>query len=234
MSLHDPAVVQAEYESESGLAARKAAYALAEGPDAREVLFEAIREGSPDRILEVGCGEGELAERMSHELDADVVAIDQSERMVELARTRGVDARLGDVQALDFPDGSFDCVVAAWMLYHVKGLERSLSEIDRVLAAGGRLVAVTNGSDHLAELYELVGGKPWKSSFYSEDAAAVLGRHFARITRRDSSGWLVFPDAAAAQRYLDSFVLVPAGRVPPVDEPIRARRTPAIFVAEKA
>jgi ubiquinone/menaquinone biosynthesis C-methylase UbiE len=63
----------------------------------------------------VGCGRGELAERIALEVGAEVVAVDQSERMVELARER-VDARVGDVQELAFDDGSFDCAVAAWML----------------------------------------------------------------------------------------------------------------------
>ena len=44
------------------------------------------------------------------------MAVDQSERMVELASARGVDACVGDVQELPFADESFDCAVAAWML----------------------------------------------------------------------------------------------------------------------
>ena len=44
--------------------------------------------------------------------------------MVELARARGVDARVGDVQALPFEDESFDAALAAWMLYHVPDVER--------------------------------------------------------------------------------------------------------------
>jgi SAM-dependent methyltransferase len=231
--LSDPALVQAEYESEDRLAARKAAHENAEGTDAREVLFETIREESPRRVLEVGCGEGELAERLMREAGADVVAVDQSARMVELACARGVDARLGDVQALDFPDGSFDCVVAAWMLFHVEDLDRGLDEIARVLVPGGRLVAVTNGNDHLAELHELLGGRLWRSTFPSDDAEAILGRRFNVLSRRDAFGWLVFADADAAQRYVDSLVLARGRRVPPVEGPIRARRTPAIFVAEK-
>jgi SAM-dependent methyltransferase len=234
VTLHDPTVVRAEYESEARLATRKAAHKYGEGPDARELLFDAICEGSPKRILEVGCGQGELAERLMRELGAEVVAVDQSDRMVELTRARSVDARRGDVQSLDFEDGSFDCVVAAWMLFHVEDLDRGLDEIARVLAPGGRLVAVTNGSDHLAELFELAGVRPFRSRFPSEDAEAILSRRFARITRRDASGWLVFPDIEAAQRYLDSLVLWQGSRLPPVDGPIRARRTPSIFVAEHA
>jgi ubiquinone/menaquinone biosynthesis C-methylase UbiE len=232
--MHDPAVVRAEYEDERRLAARKAAHANGEGPDARKVLFEAIAEGRPERILDVGCGEGELAERLQRELGAEVLAVDQSERMVEITRARGVDARVGNVERLDLPDGSFDCVVAAWMLFHVANLERALGEIARVLVPGGRLVAVTNGSDHLAELFELVGGRAWTSNFSADDAERILSRHFARVERRDAHGWLVFADARAAQAYIDSLVLQEGSRVPAVEGPIRARRTPSIFVAEKA
>ena len=51
--IDDPAFVREQYESEAKLAARKAVYATAEGPDAREVLFEAIAEAQPRRVLEV-------------------------------------------------------------------------------------------------------------------------------------------------------------------------------------
>jgi SAM-dependent methyltransferase len=234
LTLHDPAAVRAEYEDETRLAARKAAHVGAEGPDAREVLFAAVIEGRPARILEVGCGEGELAERLGRETDARLVAIDQSARMVELAASRGVDARVGRAEALEFEDGSFDCVVAAWMLYHVAELDRALSELARVLRPGGRAVVVTNGRHHLKELYELIGRDRVASNFAAEDGAELLGRHFARVDRRDADGWIVFPDSSAAQAYVSSLVLLDGARVPAGTEPIRARRLPTIFVAEKA
>jgi SAM-dependent methyltransferase len=230
--LNDPAVVREEYADETRLAARKAAHARGEGPDARDVVFEAVAEFGPRRILEVGCGEGELAERMGRELDATVVAIDQSERMVELTRARGVEAQVGDVQDLEFADGSFDCAVAAWMLYHPADLDRALAELARVLRPGGRLVAGTNGPDHVRELYELVGRKPLATTFNAENGAEALRRHFSRVDRRDAHGWLVFPDRTAAQAYVDSMVAL-SGTVRAVEGPIRARRTPCVFLADK-
>ena len=232
MRLDDPAVVREEYADETRLAARKKAHALGEGPDAREIVFEAVAEVSPQRILEVGCGEGELAERMARELQAAVVAIDQSERMVELTRARGVEAQVGDVQDLEFADGSFDCAVAAWVLFHVADLDQALAEIARVLRPGGRLVAATNGRDQMRELYDLVGREPPATTFNAENGAECLGRHFSRVDRIDVHGWFVFPDAAAAQAYVDSMVVL-SGTVPPVEGPIRARRTPCVFVADK-
>ena len=97
MKLDDPDVVRREYATESGLAARKAAYANAAGPNAPDAVFEKIRAARPRRFLEVGCGQGELAERVQREPGAKVVAVDQSQRLVEPTRARGVDARLGDV-----------------------------------------------------------------------------------------------------------------------------------------
>jgi SAM-dependent methyltransferase len=229
----DPAVVRQEYEDETRLAARKAAYSGAEGPDAQEVLFEAIAEAQPRRVLDVGCGEGEFAERVQRELCVDVIAIDQSQRMVELTRRRGVDARLGRAEELEFGDETFDCVVAAWMLYHVQDLDRALAEMARVLTPTGRLVAVTNGRDHCQELFALVGRERMRSRFLAENAEADLRRHFPSVERRDAHGWLIFPDAAAAQAYVDSLVLLRGARVPPVEGPIRTERRPTIFVAEK-
>ena len=146
MTLNDPARVREEYETEAGLLGRRAAYRWADGPDAPELLFRAISELRPTSVLEVGCGPGELSDRMRIELGASVVAVDISARMVELARGRGVDARLGDVQELPFEDRSFDCAVAAWMLYHVPDVDRGLSELARVLRPGGHLVAARTTS----------------------------------------------------------------------------------------
>jgi SAM-dependent methyltransferase len=233
--LDDPALVQAEYQSEAGLAARSSIYANAEGPDARELAFEAVAEVRPRRVLEAGCGPGEFAERIASELGAEVVAVDISPRMVELARRRGLDARCGDVQALRFAAGEFDCAIANWMLYHVPDLFRGVAELARVLRPGGRLVAATNGCDHLRELWELVGGRPVDSTFNAENGEAILRRSFARVERRDATGWVTFPERADAERYLKAMAaLAGPAKLPRFEGPLRARRTPYVFVAEKA
>jgi SAM-dependent methyltransferase len=232
--LEDPALVREEYASESRFAARKAAYRFAEGPDPREVAFKAVAESEPRRVLEVGCGEGELAERVSLELGCDVLALDQSERMVELTRARGVHAVVGDVQALPFAEGEFDCAVAAWVLFHVMDVGRALGELARVLRAGGRLVAVTNTSEHLSELKDLLGVEPDSPSFWGHNGEGLLRRHFANVERRDTYGWIAFPDRAAAQAYVDATIVFGGRQLPPLAGPLRVRRASVVFVADKA
>jgi SAM-dependent methyltransferase len=182
----DPAVVRREYADEAGLAARTSIWSRRSGPRAQDVAFEAVVAGAPRRVLEVGCGRGELAERLL-QAGLEVVACDQSERMVELTRARGVDARVAEVQDLPFPDGTFDVAVANFMLYHVPDVDRALAELRRVLRGGGRLVAATNGVDQLKELWELVGRdvSDRRRLFMRETGADFLGRHFSDVQMID-------------------------------------------------
>jgi ubiquinone/menaquinone biosynthesis C-methylase UbiE len=234
--IDEAAFVRAQYKSEHNLRARKAAYINAEGDDPREFAFAAVAEIVPGKVLEVGGGEGELAERIRDELGAEVIGIDQSERMVEIQQSKRIDARVGDVQELPFADGEFDVVVAAWMLYHVPDLQRGLAELARVLRAGGRLVAVTNAADHLRELWDLAhrASSVGKFTFNSENAEASLLRHFASVERRDAHGWTTMDEETIrgfAASWTDLGALVRAG---PFEEPLRVQRHSTVFVAETA
>ncbi len=71
--------------------------------------------------------------------------------MVEATAQRGVRAEVADANHLPYADGTFDAVVAMWMLYHVPNLDRTLAEARRVLRPGGVLIAVTNGRQHTAD-----------------------------------------------------------------------------------
>ena len=233
MTLNDPRVVAEEYASERGLLARRDAYRYADGPDSRELAVQAVLESRPRRVLEVGAGPGEAAERIAA-AGVEVEAVDISERMVELTRARGISARVGDVQDLPFRDASFDAALAAWMLYHVPDVERALSELARVLRPAGRLVAVTNGVGHQRELRELLGGEFATRTFCDETAPRLLERYFSRVEERDVGGWINFPDRAAVERYIDATRGLWERELPAdFDRPLRVRRAPLIYVATK-
>jgi ubiquinone/menaquinone biosynthesis C-methylase UbiE len=81
-----------------------------------------------------------------------LTGIDFSPRMLQLARRRAeelgrpVDLRLGDAQALDLPDASFDTVVCTLSLCAIPDQRRAMAEMKRVLRPGGRLLLL----DHVA------------------------------------------------------------------------------------
>ena len=232
-ALNDPALVARDYADETRLAARIAAQQASTGPDPRQIAFEAVAEAEPQLILEVGSGRGELAERMKRELDARVVAVDQSERMVELTSARGVEAIVGNVEDLPFRDGIFDCAVAAWMLYHVPNLDGAVRELRRVLRPDGRLVAVTNSANTQRELWSLVGYQP-DYSFGAENGEWSLLRHFTIVERRDVRGTVTFPDRQAAHRYVSSSPMAAhlADDLPFFDGPLVCSRHVVVFVCE--
>ena len=239
MKFNDPELVAREYANEERFAARRVVFSdFVVGERAEDLAVAALAEVQPARILEIGCGLGEFAERMARELAADVLAVDISPRMVELARARGVDARVADAEELPFGDGEFDAVVANWVLQHPPDLDRGLAEIDRVLSDRGRLVAATFSGEHLLEIeiYQWLGDSTvGELTFSSENGAESLRAQFARVERRDAEGTVVFPDRDSLYTYLTSLIRGRelADRLPEFDGEFRARSWQSVFVCEE-
>lgn len=115
-----------------------------------------------DRVLDVGCGNGQYLVRL-RDRDVDAVGCDLSVGMLRAARPHPALVN-GDVQRLPFPDDTFDVVLAPHMLYHVPDRQAAARELRRVLRAGGRCVAVTNGAAHMRSLRALVEAAAQKAT----------------------------------------------------------------------
>jgi SAM-dependent methyltransferase len=232
--LNDPAAVASQYAREDNLRARQGLYAETEGLRALDVLWEALVATDPHHVLEVGGGPGELSERMRDELGADISFVDLSPRMVELARERGIAAQVGDVQALPFPDASFDVAVAAWMLYHVPDIDRGIAELARVLEPGGRLVAVTNSVLHLRELRELIAYPSGLFELFSrENGEEFLRPHFRQVKRLDADAVATVRDRARLVAYRESLSVETQPVPDDVGLPFVVHCASSIFVATK-
>ena len=236
--LDNPMLVRWEFASEERLEKRNAIYrSLIEGLDAEEMLFEAVKEVAPTRVLEVGCGAGALSARVQSELGSEVTAIDPSERMVDLTRERGVDARIADVQDLPFGDEEFDCVAAGWVLYHVVDRERAISECARVLRPGGRFVAATLADENMSDLWDFLGSPRERSlSFSTANGAEQLEPYFARVEAREAEGVIAFRTPEEMRQFVAANMTRAhlAPKIPEFDQPVRIRTHHTIFVADKA
>lgn len=108
-----------------------------------------------DRILEIGCGTGNLTTRVKHAHPAaEVIGSDPDPRALRLAqrkadRLSGIRFERGYAQQLPYTDGEFDRVLSSMMLHHLDDDAKpaAAAEIFRVLRPGGRLHLVDIGGD---------------------------------------------------------------------------------------
>jgi SAM-dependent methyltransferase len=104
-----------------------------------------------ERILDLGCGDGQLTERIAAS-GASVTAIDASPQMVAAARARGVAAQEGTAESLPYADQSFDAVFSNAVLHWVHKQDEMMKQVHRVLRPGGRFVAEMGGHGNIAAI----------------------------------------------------------------------------------
>jgi ubiquinone biosynthesis O-methyltransferase len=118
-------------------------------------------------ILDVGCGGGYLAEAFAR--DGFIVAgVDPAVNSIEAARKHAfetgldLDYRVGRSETLPFSDGSFDAVACCDVLEHVDDLDRSVSEVARVLRPGGVFFYETVDRTWLSKLVLIKVWQDWQ------------------------------------------------------------------------
>jgi len=100
----------------------------------------------PDRpvVLDLAAGTGDFSLMVRQRYPGSrAVAVDITERMLQLARERGVQHTVcADAGLLPFPDHSFDCVFVGYGLRNFPNLKVAVNEIERVTRPGGSLVSL--------------------------------------------------------------------------------------------
>jgi 2-polyprenyl-3-methyl-5-hydroxy-6-metoxy-1,4-benzoquinol methylase len=102
--------------------------------------------GQGRKLLDVGCGSGSKLARM-RELGWEVEGLDADPRAVEVARSKGLNVHLGELQDVQYPPDHFDAVHIHHVIEHVLDPIALIRECYRVLAPGGTLVALTPNSE---------------------------------------------------------------------------------------
>jgi len=148
----------------------------------RERLVEAVRQGKPQRVLDLATGSGDVAFALCKGLPpgTSVLGMDFSEPMLEEARAKlqrlpgpppAVEFKQGDAVNLPLPDQGFDAVTIAFGLRNMGDRPRCLGEVLRVLKPGGRL--------HVLEFSQ---PRPWLHPLYTFHLRHIAPRIAALLT----------------------------------------------------
>jgi SAM-dependent methyltransferase len=105
-----------------------------------EIHLELSRLGSNDRVLDVGCGPGELANQLAKHAK-EVIGIDFADAMISEASRRypNLEFLQADAEQTPFDNARFDVVVVNYCAHHLARPDRVFEELHRVMTNGGRL-----------------------------------------------------------------------------------------------
>ena len=146
-------------------------------------VFDQIKFPENAKVLELGCGNALLWKSNLDRIpeDATITLSDFSEGMLKDARKILGDAaerfeyKIIDAQEILFPDGSFDIVIANYMLYHVPNRKKAISEISRVLKNDGTFYTAAFGLNYMKELTDLVFNYNYEISYSLKPLALAFG-----------------------------------------------------------
>lgn len=149
-----------------------------------------------DRVLDCACGTGDLTQALARTHAAEVVGLDFTQEMLDLAEVKRAAAPAGskirylrgDAQALPFDDASFEVLTIAFGIRNVQDPARALAEFRRVLTPGGRLVILEFDTPRLPPLR-------WFNAFY---CGWVMPRTATLIARDRSGAYRYLPKSVGA------------------------------------
>ncbi len=172
----------------------------------RKRVVEILKEKSPDTILDIATGTGDLAIHLTKTGASRIVGLDISRGMLEVGKKKVLEKKLegivdmvvGDSEHLEFKDNSFDAVTVAFGVRNFEDLKQGLSEIYRVLKPKGTLVVLETS---------VPTKTPYKQgySFYSRYILPTIGKIFSKdrsAYRYLSESASVFPHGQAFNNIL--------------------------------
>ena len=142
-------------------------------------LYSQIDFQGVNRLLEIGCGSGELWKNNTLNLrNREFFLSDSSEGMVSEVRKKygsAFNCIVADCEKIPFKDAYFDCDIANHVLFYLQNLHQGIAEICRVLKPDGVLYCSTYGSNHMKEITALVQAFDSKITLSQANLYEVFG-----------------------------------------------------------
>ncbi|MDP9047476.1 MAG: bifunctional demethylmenaquinone methyltransferase/2-methoxy-6-polyprenyl-1,4-benzoquinol methylase UbiE [Bacteroidota bacterium] len=162
----------------------------------RKKAIKELRKDKPKRILDVATGTGDFAfEALSILKPEKIIGVDISQGMLDIAQQkinrRGLsnrfEVKLGDSEKLPFEPNAFDAVTVAYGVRNFEHLERGLSDIQRVLRPGGKVVVLEFSKPRMFPVKHLY-------KFYFNYITPAIGKLFSK----DARAYTYLPESVAA------------------------------------
>ena len=177
-------------------------------------MMDGLVPGHDNRILDVGCGAGNMFHHLSRY--GAVVGIENNPKPIKIAQERGYDVRLGRAEDMPFAEGSFDLIAALDVVEHCEDDVTVLKECYRVCVPGGLLVITTPAFQWLWSRNDEVNHH-FRRYAGSELSDKLDGAGF-RVRRLAYNNFFVFPMAAALIRLRQKSGDAPELAAPDTDE----------------
>ncbi len=197
-------------------------------------LLDLLAPNPGERILDLGCGDGALTEKIA--AVATVVAVDASADQIKGARARGLDARVMDGTKLAFED-EFDAVFSNAALHWMRDPDAVIAGVWRALKRGGRFVGECGGAGNVQTIMDALVRALDRRGL---DGRAAIPWHFpapedyrARLERRGFTVETIAliprptPLPGPLGDWLDTFAESFLAAVPPAERPALKREVEA-------
>jgi methionine biosynthesis protein MetW len=143
------------------------------------IIGELVEPGT--RVLDLGCGEGELLSWLKEHKDVDARGVEMTGSRVQKAIARGVSVYQGDLETAlsDYPDGAFDYVILSRTLQETRNPLRVMQEMLRIGQRG--IVAFPNFGHYSVRLSTLRSGRAPKTELFPHDWWNSPNIHFFTV-----------------------------------------------------